>query len=117
MDRDYSTLNLAKDSTTNTLTFTSSAADCMLLPIIPNLLPTDGPGGARAYVRARAVQAAAIASTAAKDAAAVKTTHTMLLEKHCKMFLQRAFGINPGGMLFRIKLFSRSNQRSTSQLR
>jgi hypothetical protein len=34
---------------------------------------------------------------AANNAAAVVTAHSMLLEKHCKMFLQRAIGINPNG--------------------
>ncbi len=90
-------LNLTKNSTTNASTLTLSAVDCMLLPIIPNPLPTNGLGGARAYVRACTVLATAIASAAAKDAAAVDTTHSMLLEKHCKTFLQRVFDINPNG--------------------
>jgi hypothetical protein len=98
MDGDNSTLNLTKDSTTNALALALSAVNPMLRAIIPNLLPTNGPGGDRAYVRACAAQAPAIASTAAKDAAVVDTTHSMLLEKHCMMFLQRAFGINSDGM-------------------
>jgi hypothetical protein len=97
IDKDNSTLNCTSSSTTNALSLTSSPVERMLPSIIPNPLPTNGLGGARAYVRACTVLATAIASAAAKDAAAVKTTHTMLLEKHCKMFLQRAIGINPNG--------------------
>jgi hypothetical protein len=38
-----------------------------------------------------------IATAAANDAAAVNTTHAIIIEKHCTMFLQQAFGINPDG--------------------
>jgi hypothetical protein len=39
-----------------------------------------------------------IATAAANDAAAVKTAHAIIIKKHCTMFLQQAFGINPNGM-------------------
>jgi hypothetical protein len=69
----------------------------MLPPIIPNLLSTYGLVGARAYFRAHTVQATAIAFAAANNTVAVDTAHTILLEKHCTMFLQRAFGVNLDG--------------------
>ncbi len=42
-------------------------------------------------------QAAAIATAAANDAAATNTAHNIIIKKHCTMFLQHAFGINPNG--------------------
>jgi hypothetical protein len=42
-------------------------------------------------------QAAAIATAAANDAATISSAASIILNKHCTMFLQRAFGINPDG--------------------
>jgi hypothetical protein len=90
-----------RDSTTYTSSLTLSAVEHMLLPVVPNPEPTDGVvGGARAYFRACALQAATIGSAAANDAAAVDTAHSILLEKHGAMFLQKAFGINTDGTPF-----------------
>jgi hypothetical protein len=49
------------------------------------------------FFKSGANQAAEIANAAANDAAAVSSTHSIILKKHCTMFLQRAFGINPDG--------------------
>jgi hypothetical protein len=98
IDKDNSTLNCTSSSTTNALSLTSSPVERMLPSIIPNPLPTDCLVGARAYVRARAAHATAIAFAAAHDAVAVDTAHTMLLEKICTIFLQRALGINPNSI-------------------
>jgi hypothetical protein len=42
-------------------------------------------------------QAAAIATAVANDAAAVNSAHNIIIKKHCTMFLQRVFSINPNG--------------------
>jgi hypothetical protein len=65
-------------------------------PAIPN--PIKGAVGAAAFLQARESQAAAIATAAANDAAAINTAHAIIIEKHCTMFLQWAFSINPNGM-------------------
>ncbi len=57
----------------------------------------EGAVGAAAFLQVRATQAAAIATTTANDAAAVSSAHSIILDKHCTMFLQCAFGINPDG--------------------
>ncbi len=64
-------------------------------PAIPNSV--EGTVGAAAFLQAHATQAAAIATTAANNAAAISSTHNIIIDKHCKMFLQRAFGIKPNG--------------------
>ncbi len=56
-----------------------------------------GAVGAAAILQVLANQAAEVANAAANDAAAVSSAHSIILEKHCAMFLQRAFGINPDG--------------------
>jgi hypothetical protein len=64
-------------------------------PAVPGSVK--GTVGAAAFLQVRATQAAAIANAAANDAAAVSSTHVIILDKHCTMFLQGAFGINPDG--------------------
>ncbi len=51
--------------------------------------------GAAAFLQVCVTQAAAIATATANDAAAVSSTHNIIIEKHCSMFLQGAFGIKP----------------------
>jgi hypothetical protein len=46
----------------------------------------------------RAIQAAAVARDAAADAADINNAHAPIVSQHRKMFLARAFGINPDGM-------------------
>jgi hypothetical protein len=46
----------------------------------------------------RANQAAAVARDAAADAADINNAHATIVARHHKMFLARAFGINPNGM-------------------
>jgi hypothetical protein len=65
-------------------------------PATPNSIK--GMVGAAAFLQTRATQAAAIATAAANDAAAISSAHNIIINKHCTMFLQRAFGINPDGM-------------------
>ncbi len=38
-----------------------------------------------------------IATAAANDAAAVRSTENIIIDKHCTMFLQCVFGIKPNG--------------------
>jgi hypothetical protein len=57
----------------------------------------EGAVGAATILQVRGNQAAAIANTTANDAAAISSAHSIILEKHCTMFLQRAFGINTDG--------------------
>ncbi len=45
----------------------------------------------------RVIQAAAVARDAAADAADINNAHATIVSQHRKMFLARAFGINPNG--------------------
>ncbi len=65
-------------------------------PAVPSSIR--GAVGAAAFLKVRATQAAAIATTAANDAAAVSSAHNIIIDKHRTMFLQHAFGIKPNGM-------------------
>ncbi len=65
-------------------------------PAVPSSV--QGVVGAAAFLQVHATQAAAIATAAANDAVAVSSAHNIIIEKHCTMFLQRAFGIKPDGM-------------------
>jgi hypothetical protein len=56
-----------------------------------------GAVGAVAFLGVQVTQAAAIATAAASDAVAISFTHNIIIDKHCTMFLQRAFGIKPNG--------------------
>ncbi len=65
-------------------------------PAVPSSIK--GAVSAAAFLQVRATQAAAIATAAANDAAAVSSAQNIIIDKHRTMFLQRAFGINPNGM-------------------
>jgi hypothetical protein len=54
--------------------------------------------GAATFHQVCATQAAAIATAAANDAAAVSFAHNIIIDKHCAIFLQCVFGIKPNGM-------------------
>jgi hypothetical protein len=75
----------------------SSAASAVgvVPPAIPNSV--QGMVGAAAFFQVRANQAAAIATAAANDAAAVSSAHNIITDRHCTMFLQIVFGIKPNG--------------------
>ncbi len=77
----------------------SSSLSSSAVGVVPPAVPrsVEGTVGATAILQVRANQAAVIASATANDAAAVSSAHTVILEKHRTMFLQRAFGINPDG--------------------
>ncbi len=64
-------------------------------PAIPRSV--EGAVGAAAFLQVHATQAAAIATAAANDAAAISSAHIIIHNKHRTMFLQHAFGINPDG--------------------
>ena len=95
--------NLTMSGTSIQVSSSSSSAVGVVPPAVPRSVK--GAVGATAILQVRANQAAAIASAAANDAAAVSSAHTVILKKHCTMFLQRAFGINPDARLW-IRLYS-----------
>ncbi len=91
--------NITRSTTSNDSSSPSSFAASFVRvvpPAIPN--PIKGAVGAATFLQAHASQAAAIATAAANNAAAVNTAHAIIIEKHCTMFLQQAFDINPNGM-------------------
>ena len=77
----------------------SSSSSSSVVGVVPPAVPRSikGAVGAAAFLQVRATQAAAIANAAANGAAAVSSAHSIILKKHCTMFLQCAFGINPDG--------------------
>jgi hypothetical protein len=91
--------NITRSATSNGSSSLSSSA-ASVVGVVPPAVPrsVEGAVGAAAFLQVRATQAAAIANAAANDAAAVSSTHGIILDKHCTMFLQRAFGINSDGM-------------------
>jgi hypothetical protein len=91
--------NITRSATSNdSSSLSSSAASAVgvVPPAIPNSV--QGAVGAAAFLQVHATQAAAIATATANDAAAVSSAHNIIINKHCTMFLQRAFGIKPNGM-------------------
>jgi hypothetical protein len=90
--------NITMSATSNTLSSLSSSA-ASAVGVVPPAVPrsVEGAVGAAAFLQVRATQAAAIAPVAANDAAAVSSAAGIILDKHCTMFLQLAFGINPDG--------------------
>jgi hypothetical protein len=90
--------NITRSATSNDSSSSSSSAASMV-GVVPPAIPrsVEGAVGAAAFLRVHATQAAAIANAAANDAAAVSPAHGIILDKHCTIFLQRAFGINPDG--------------------
>jgi hypothetical protein len=88
--------NLTMSGTSIQSSSLSSSAVGVVPPAVPRSV--EGAVGATAILQVRVNQAAAVASAAANDAAAVSFAHTVILEKHRTMFLHHAFGINPDGM-------------------
>jgi hypothetical protein len=90
--------NITMSATSNALSSSSSSA-ASAVGVVPPAVPRffEGAVGAAAFLQVHATQAAAIATAAANDAAAVSSAAGIILDKHCTMFLQRAFGINPDG--------------------
>jgi hypothetical protein len=78
----------------------SSSSSSSAVGVVPPAVPRSVKGavGAATILQVRANQAAMIANATVNDAAAVSSAHSIILEKHCTMFLQCAFGINPDGM-------------------
>jgi hypothetical protein len=95
----HSTMSSITRSATSNDSSSSSSSAASTVGVVPPAVPrsVEGMVGAAAFLKVRATQAAAIANTAANDAAAVSSAHGIILNKHCTMFLQRAFGINPDG--------------------
>jgi hypothetical protein len=70
----------------------SSSAVGVVPPAVPRSI--EGAVGAAAILQVWVNQAAVIANATAN---AVSSAHSIIPKKHCTMFLQRAFGINPDG--------------------
>jgi hypothetical protein len=91
--------NITRSTTSNNSSSPSSSAASAVWvepPAIPN--PIERAVGAASFFQACASQAAAIATAAANDAAAINIAHAVIIKKHRTIFLQQAFGINPDGM-------------------
>ncbi len=88
--------NITRSAISNDSSSLSSSA-ASVVGVVPPAVANSIKGvvGAAAFLQVHATQAAAIATTAANDAAAVSSTHNIIIDKHCAMFLQRAFGIKP----------------------
>jgi hypothetical protein len=86
-------------SATSNESSSSSSSAASAVGLVPPAVPrsVEGAVGDAAFLQVRATQAASIATAAANDAAAGSSAHGIILNKHCTMFLQRAFGINPDG--------------------
>jgi hypothetical protein len=93
------TCSVVSNITMSGTSIKSSSLSSSAVGVVPPTVPRSikGTVGAAAIFQVQANQAAAIANAAANDAAAVSFAHSIILEKHCTMFLQRAFGINPDG--------------------
>jgi hypothetical protein len=92
--------NITMSATSNTLpSFSLSSSAASAVGVVPPAVPrsVEGAVDAAAFLQVCATQAAAIATAAANDAAAVSSTAGIILNKHCTMFLQLAFGINLDG--------------------
>lgn len=95
--------------TTNATGVTAgSASTASTLPssvgAAPEPAPAPAPRGPVAALKARAavfeqcaVQAIAAAKQAAADAAVIDSAHASIVKQHRKLFLQKAFGLNPDG--------------------
>ncbi len=90
--------NITRSATSND-SFSSSSSAASAVGVVPPAVPSsvEGAVGAAAFLQVRGTQAAAIATAAANDAAAVSSAHNIIIDKHLTMFLQRAFGIKPNG--------------------
>ena len=76
-------------------TSSSSASSVGARPIPGNVLQRAQVSGPRAVLQQRAHEAAEAARDAAAHADALNNAHDVIEAKHHKMFLQKAFGINP----------------------
>jgi hypothetical protein len=90
--------NITRSAASNKSSSSSSSA-ASVVGVVPPAIPRSVKGavGAAAFLQVRATLAAAIANAAANDAVAVSSAHGIILDKHCTMFSQHAFGINPDG--------------------
>ncbi len=90
--------NITRSATSNNSSSLSSSA-ASTVGVVPPAVANSVKGavGAAAFLWVHATQAAAIATAAANDTAAVSSTHNIIIDKHCTMFLQRTFGIKPNG--------------------
>jgi hypothetical protein len=101
----YTMMLHSTQSHSNTTSTSMSSAGGV--PPVPNPIegsPGDGAIGPIAALEQHAatllqcaIQAAAVARDAAADAADIVNAHATIVAQHCKMFLARAFGINPDG--------------------
>jgi hypothetical protein len=91
--------NITRSATSKDSSSSSSSA-ASAVGVVPPVVPSSVQGaiGAAAFLKVHATQAAAIATAAANDAAAVSSAHNIIIDKHCTMFLQHAFSIKPDGM-------------------
>ncbi len=92
----------SRSNTTSALMSTAGMVPSVLNPIRESPRHgTIGPLGALEQCAATllqcAIQAAAVARDAAADAADINNDHATIVAQHRKMFLARAFGINPDG--------------------
>jgi hypothetical protein len=90
--------NITRSATSNDSSSLSSFA-ASAVGVLPPAVPSSVQGAvsAAAFLQVRATQAAEIATATANDAAAVSSAHNIIIDKHCTMFLQHAFGIKPDG--------------------
>jgi hypothetical protein len=101
-----STVMLNSTQSPSNTTFASMSSAGMVLSV-PNPIresPRDGVVGPTVALKQRAatllqraIQAAAVARDATADAADINNAHATIVAQHRKMFLARAFGINPDG--------------------
>ncbi len=88
--------NITRSATRNDSSSSSSSA-ASTVGVVPPAIPnsTQGAVGAAAFLQVHATQAAAIATAAANDAAAISSSHNIIIDNQRTMFLQRSFGIKP----------------------
>jgi hypothetical protein len=88
----HSTMSNITRSTTSNDSSSSSSSAAAAVQVVPPAIPNfiEGVVGAAAFLQAHASQAAAIATAASNDAAAVDTAHAIIIKKHRTMFLQHA---------------------------
>jgi hypothetical protein len=98
----HSTLTSSHSGSTQQHTATSSSSSSFLDPVGAPII--DGTGGPVASLEARvaifkrcAAQAMAAADEAAADAARINNAHAEIVNQHRKLFLAKAFCINPDG--------------------
>ena len=99
-------ITVADTMTTETATagMTTTSRSSGINVAIPTSIVARPRGGPIAFLEDRAVmlsqradQAAAFAREAVNDALDFSNAHTSIIDKHRKMFLERAFGITPDG--------------------